>query len=120
MTDARLRRGGHGSAHAGEWEPDPQTSIERRIIAGYVLPNVLHNADDGRRLIGLDLGEMSDDQLFAERERVTRALAEAIASSSRMTVETSTPPYFELAVDWLHRRARQVQAELKRRRGSDR
>ena len=112
------REGMSGATHA--WESAPSSTITRHVIAGYVLPNVLHNSDDGRRLIGLDVPEMTDDQLFAERERVTRALAEAIADGCGITLDTCTPPYFELATDWLQRRARLVQTEMRRRRGSDR
>ena len=112
-------REANGGAHR-TWEPAPTTNITRHVIAGYTLPNVLHNSDDGRRLVGLDVPELTDDQLFSERERVTHALAEAIADGCRLTLETTTPPYFELATDWLHLRARLVQTEMRRRRGSDR
>lgn len=118
MTHTPGPREAWGKAHT--WEPAPTSTITRHVIAGYTLPNVLHNSDDGRRLVGLDVPEMTDDQLFAERERVTRALAEAIADGCRIPIETSQPPYFELAVDWLQRRARLVQTEMRRRRGSDR
>ena len=112
-------REANGGAHR-TWEPAPASTITRYVIAGYTLPNVLHNSEDGRRLVGLDVPEMTDDQLFAERERVTRALAEAIANGCGITLDTCTPPYFELATDWLQRRARLVQTEMRRRRGSDR
>lgn len=124
MTYTPSAREANGGAYIASrtWESASSSTIERHTIAGYILPNVLHNSDDGRRLVGLDVPEMTDDQLFAERERVTRALAEAIADGygCRITLETTTPPYFELAVDWLHRRARLVQTEMRRRRGSDR
>ena len=102
------------------WQSAPTSTIPRHVIAGYILPNVLHNADDGRRLVGLDLAEMTDRELFAERERVTHALAEAIAADCRIWLEWDRPPYTISAIDWLHLRARLVQTEMRRRRGSDR
>lgn len=118
MTNTPDPREVWGRAHT--WELTPTSAITRDVIAGYVLPNMLHNSDDARRLVGLDVPEMTDDQLFAERERVTRALAEAIAGGCRIVLDTCAPPYFELATDWLQRRARLVQTEMRRRRGLDR
>ena len=85
-------------------------------MTAYELPDVLRNYDDLARLSCGDLPEMADAQLFAERERVTRALADAIASGSREYVHTLEAPGFDLAVDWLHERARKVTHEIKLRR----
>ncbi len=94
--------------------------ITRTRLAGYHLPSVQYDSDDGRRLAGLDVPGMSDREIYAEGTRLGAALAYAIATDYRGTLETCTAPYYIPVIEWLERRMRLVQAEIRKRKGSHR
>lgn len=96
------------------------TAMTRPRIGRYVLPNRLATSDDARKLAGHDIADMTDRELFAEAVHVNAALADAIASDCRVRLDVDRPPYTISAIDWLERRLRIVQGEMRRRRGSDR
>jgi hypothetical protein len=95
-------------------------ATKRQRVGRYVLPNPLASSDDARKLSGRDIAPMTDRELYAEGIRLAAALAEAIASESRVWLEWDQPPFAIHVVDWLERRLALVQAETRRRKGSRR
>lgn len=85
--------------------------------SSYRLPDPLLSSDGARRLAGDDIASMTDRELYAEGVRAAAALADAIASDSRVWLLWNTPPYSIHVADWLERRLAQVQAETRRRKG---
>lgn len=87
-------------------------------IAGYVLPNPLRCSDDVTRLRQGDLPTMSDADLIAEYEAVSRAFSEC--HGTRACIAVTDARGFILADSWLLERRNAVSAEIHERRSRSR
>ena len=93
------------------------------IVGGYALP-VVGSYQGDRRLLGVDVQEMTLLELLAEKERVRRALTEASADELAQDI-TAVGSYLKrldpptTVRHWLYGREAQIAREMKSRRSRE-
>lgn len=91
-----------------------RASIAEQTATASLLPQPGTTYEDDERLQHRDLGDLTTDKLWAERQLLAQALARMIFDNSRALLCFVPEPLS--AVDWIKARVRLLDAELAKRR----